>query len=179
MSPVGQTRKSSPRANVFRNAPDNGRERAGPAVPVLARLGHRSDYSITSSARASSVGGASRPRRLSFAAYCAALIPSACAIEASWSRISLFRLRIRPGRGYRRLGRSPLAGSLWSDRPRPRHGRRRRHFRAAHSTFRAGRTCRSGCQVRDTDSLPRRRSECRRRFHPLPAGYRQHSTFPA
>src|SRR5258706_8151671 len=59
---LGQKAKCSLRADVFRFGPNNGHRSIGSACPFGAntRLMHRSKkhpYSITSSARASSVGG--------------------------------------------------------------------------------------------------------------------------
>jgi hypothetical protein len=60
MSQLGQNRKSSTRANVFRFAPESGHRAMQSACPFRAnnRLMHRSDYqlySITSSARATAL----------------------------------------------------------------------------------------------------------------------------
>src|SRR5258706_14176443 len=57
---LGQNRKSSRRANVFRFAPESGHRAMQSAYPFRARSGH-CDYSITSSARVSSPGGTVRP----------------------------------------------------------------------------------------------------------------------
>ena len=60
MSLMGQNRKSSMRAYVFRFAPKSGHCATESACPFRANNGSQS-HSITSSARASSDGGTSRP----------------------------------------------------------------------------------------------------------------------
>ena len=61
MSASGQNRKSSMRAHVFCFAPESGHCGTESACPFRARLGHRPDYSITSSASASNGGGTRIP----------------------------------------------------------------------------------------------------------------------
>jgi hypothetical protein len=48
----------------FRSTPINGHRQTGPVGPVRAMSGSERTYSITSSARASNVGGTVRPRAL-------------------------------------------------------------------------------------------------------------------
>src|SRR5260221_6974091 len=61
MSQLGQNRKSSMRANVFRFAPKSGHCATESACPFCAKSGSEPVYSMTSSARASKAGGRVRP----------------------------------------------------------------------------------------------------------------------
>jgi hypothetical protein len=64
-SALGQDRKSSMRANVFRFAPKNGHCPMQSACPFgAANSGHGAVYSITSSARARRVAGTCKPNPL-------------------------------------------------------------------------------------------------------------------
>jgi hypothetical protein len=67
MSEVGQSRKYSLRANVFRCSPNNGHTATTATRPSCANNGlmrKQHLYSITASARATNVGGNSRPTAL-------------------------------------------------------------------------------------------------------------------
>ena len=55
---MGQSEKTSLRANVVRFTPDRDRIADITALRICAKSGHRLGYSITSSARAGNVGGA-------------------------------------------------------------------------------------------------------------------------
>jgi UvrD/REP helicase N-terminal domain len=62
MTASGQTRKCSLRADVFRFAPDSALNSDIPPCPKGANAGSEHTHSITSSARAKSIAGTSRPR---------------------------------------------------------------------------------------------------------------------
>ena len=64
MSALGQKRTSTPSNCDVRFTPESGHQAAGLRCPLSANSGHRAAYSITSSARASSVGGIVEAERL-------------------------------------------------------------------------------------------------------------------
>jgi hypothetical protein len=65
MSEMGQKAKYSPRADVFRFAPESGLKSDIAGGPVRANNGSGQPYSITSSAQASAGGGTVRTEGLS------------------------------------------------------------------------------------------------------------------